>query len=181
VLLPGLIYFIIGYFVHKYQLLYAMDHRQHSTGGSWIMIVDRIVVGLVIFQVTVAGQLALLFAIKRSLLIIPLIAITLWFSYVYTKSYKPLMRFIALRSIRRHEQVTQNGSRFLMEQRVRPMDLDEMANEMAERDMRFVNPSLVAPLEAVWIADKAARAESILSRSPPPEEENSVTLNSVLG
>jgi hypothetical protein len=181
VLLPGLVYFIIGYFVHKYQLLYAMDHRQHSTGGSWIMVVDRIIVGLVIFHVTVAGQLALRFAIKRSLLMIPLIAITLWFSYVYTKRYKPLMKFIALRSIRRHEQVTQNSSRFLMEQRVRPMDLDEMANEMAERNMRFVNPSLVAPLEAVWILDKAARAESILSRSPPPEEEDNLqAMDSVL-
>jgi hypothetical protein len=91
------------------------------------------------------------------------------------------MRFIALRSIRRHEQVTQNSSRFLMEQRVRPMDLDEMANEMAERNMRFVNPSLVAPLESVWIRDKAARAESIMSRSPPPEEEdNPLPLNTVL-
>jgi hypothetical protein len=171
VLLPGLLYFIVGYFVHKYQLLYAMDHRQHSTGGSWIMIVDRIIVGLIIFQITLAGQLALRFAIKRSILIVPLIGITLWFSFVYNKSYKPLMRFIALRSIRRHEQVTQNGSRYLMEQRVRAVDLDEMAEEMAERDMRFVNPSLVSPLESVWIRDKAARAESIMSRSPPPEEE----------
>jgi hypothetical protein len=145
VLLPGLLYFIIGYFVHKYQLLYAMDHRQHSTGGSWIMICDRIVVGLIIFQVTMAGQLALRLAIKRSLLIIPLVAITLWFSYVYSRSYKPLMKFIALRSIRRHEQANQSSSRFLMEQRVRPVDADEMSEEIAGRSLRFVNPSLIAP------------------------------------
>jgi hypothetical protein len=136
------------------------------------MICDRIIVGLIIFQVTMAGQLALRFAIKRSLLIVPLIAITLWFSYVYSKSYKPLMKFIALRSIRRHEQTTQNSSRFLVDRRVRPVDLDEMADEMAERDLKFVNPSLIAPLEKVWIIDKAARAESIMSRSPPSEEED---------
>lgn len=182
VILPGLLYFIIGYFVHKYQLLYAMDHRQHSTGGSWIMIVDRIIVGLIIFQITVAGQLALRQAFRRSLGIVPLVAATLWFSYVYSRSYKPLMKFIALRSIRRHEQVTQNSSRFLMEQRVRPIDVDEMATEMAERDMRFINPSLVAPLESVWIRDKAARAESIMSRSPPPEEEeNPWNIDSAIG
>ena len=182
VLLPGLVYFIIGHFVHKYQLLYAMDHRQHSTGGSWIMIVDRIIVGLIIFQVAVTGQLALRLAFKRSALVVPLIAITLWFAHVYSRSYKPLMRFIALRSIRRHEQATQNSSRYLIDQRVRPMDVDEMAAEMAERDLRFNNPSLIAPLENVWIANKAARAESILSRSPPPEEEeNQPNLDGLLG
>ncbi|KIW01347.1 uncharacterized protein PV09_07119 [Verruconis gallopava] len=180
VLLPGLLYFIIGYFVHKYQLLYAMDHRQHSTGGSWAMICDRIIVGLIIFQVTMAGQLALRFAIKRSLLIIPLVAMTLWFSYVYSNRYKPLMKFIALRSIRRHEQANQLSSRLLMEQRVRPIDLDEVTDEPAERDMRFINPSLVAPLENVWILDKAARAESIMSRSPPPEEDDPRSLNSAV-
>lgn len=92
-----------------------------------------------------AGQLALRLAIKRSLLIVPLVAITLWFSYVYNKSYKPLMKFIALRSIRRHEQANQHSSRFLMEQRVMPVDVDEMTEEMAERNLRFVNPSLIAP------------------------------------
>jgi hypothetical protein len=109
------------------------------------MICDRIIVGLIIFQVTMAGQLALRLAIKRSLLILPLIMITLWFSHVYSRSYKPLMKFIALRSIRRHEQANQNSSRFLMEQRVRPVEVGEMAEEMAERDLRFINPSLIAP------------------------------------
>ena len=141
------------------------------------MIVDRIIVGLIIFQIGVAGQLALRLAIKRSVLIIPLIAMTLWFAYVYSSRYKPLMKFIALRSIRRHESVTQNSSRFLMEQRVRPVDIDDMTDEMAERDMKFINPSLISSLEGVWIRDKAARAESILSRSPPPEEEDEQPTN----
>ena len=37
VLFFGLLYFIIGYFTYKYQLLYAMDHPQHSTGRAWPM------------------------------------------------------------------------------------------------------------------------------------------------
>ncbi|KAE9972897.1 hypothetical protein EG328_004705 [Venturia inaequalis] len=166
VLLPGLAYFVIGYFVHKYQLLYAMDHRQHSTGGSWIMICDRIIVGLVIFQITMAGQLALRSAVKRSVAVVPLIAITVWFSYVYSRSYKPLMKFIALRSIKlaEHEDETLSSSRYLSETRNRPT-----VDEVWETGMKFVNPSLVVSLENIWIADKAARAESLYSNmaSPP--------------
>jgi hypothetical protein len=140
VLLPGLAYFVIGYFVHKYQLLYAMDHRQHSTGGSWIMICDRIIVGLVIFQITMAGQLALRSAVKRSVGIVPLIALTLWFSYVYSRSYKPLMKFIALRSIKKaeHEDEELSSSRYLTETHNRPT-----VDEVRETGMRFINPSLI--------------------------------------
>ncbi|QSS59690.1 DUF221 domain-containing protein [Histoplasma capsulatum] len=41
VCLFGLIYFSIGRFIYKYQLLYAMDHQQHSTGRAWPMICSR--------------------------------------------------------------------------------------------------------------------------------------------
>ena len=46
ILFFGLIYFSVGYFTYKYQLLYAMDHPQHSTGGAWPMICYRIMLGL---------------------------------------------------------------------------------------------------------------------------------------
>jgi len=45
----GLVYFLIGGFIYKYQLLYAMDQQQHSTGRAWPMICDRVIVGLVVF------------------------------------------------------------------------------------------------------------------------------------
>ena len=38
VLFFGLIYFVFGYYTYKYQLLYAMDHPQHATGGAWPII-----------------------------------------------------------------------------------------------------------------------------------------------
>lgn len=47
----GLIFFTIGYFVHKYQLLFSMDHPQHSTGKALGIIYSRVILGLVIFQV----------------------------------------------------------------------------------------------------------------------------------
>ena len=49
VLLAGLLFFMLGHFTYKYQLLYAMDHQQQSTGRAWGMICDRIFVGLVFF------------------------------------------------------------------------------------------------------------------------------------
>jgi hypothetical protein len=141
VLLPGLAYFVIGYFVYKYQLLYAMDQEQHSTGKSWVIIVDRIIVGLIIFQFTMAGQLALRTAVKRSVLILPLIGITVWFSMVYSRSYKPLMTYIALKSIRRAEHADFGTEiaeqRYLLETRNR-----QTVDETRESGLRFINPSL---------------------------------------
>ena len=153
VLLAGLAYYVIGYFCYKYQLLYAMDHRQHATGKSWGMICDRIVIGLIVFQLTMAGQLALRGAVRRSIVVFPLLIATIWFSQVYGRSYKPLMNFIALRSIRRAEH-QDAGTRSRYEPgtgRRRTID------ESRESGMRFVNPSTIAPLEDVWIQDKGAR------------------------
>jgi hypothetical protein len=139
VLLPGLAYFVIGYFVYKYQLLYAMDHRQHSTGGSWMMVCDRIIVGLVIFQLSMAGQLALRSAFARSTLILPLILGTVWFGIVFGRSYKPLMKFIALRSIRTAEHNDASG-RLGSE-----AENQQTVDEVRESGLRFINPSLIVP------------------------------------
>jgi len=166
ILLAGVIYFVFGYFCYKYQLLYAMDHRQQATGRGWTMICDRVLIGLVVFQLTMAGQLALRLAVRRSLLIIPLLLLTFWFSYLYSRSYKPLMEFIALRSIRRaeHSDIGRAGldvdeestQAWRSESETRGL---ESIDEARETGLRFINPSLVIPLEDVWIKDKARRAE----------------------
>jgi hypothetical protein len=117
-----------------------MDHRQHSTGGSWMMVCDRIIVGLVIFQVSMVGQLALRSAIRRSLLILPLIVATLWFSHVFGRSYKPLMKFIALRSIRSAEQNNESSGRYVIGTR-----MGQTVDEAREIGLRFINPSLIVP------------------------------------
>ena len=152
VILPGLLYFIIGSFVYKYQLLYAMDHRQHSTGKAWTMICDRVIVGILLFQVTVGGQLALKKALVRSALLIPLLIGTIWFTYVYTRTYRPLMQFIALRSIRRAEQFEYHLPEEEGDQtedsndHPRPSVVHrQTVDESRESGMRFVNPSLIAP------------------------------------
>ncbi|KAF2764478.1 DUF221-domain-containing protein [Teratosphaeria nubilosa] len=183
VILAGLAYFALGHVVYKYQLLYAMDHQQQSTGRAWGMICDRIFVGLIFFQLTTAGQLLLKQTVYRAVLMIPLLVATIWISILYGRTYKPLMNFIALRSVKRAElymdddgpqDPTEDGDRStvssndltrnvwadtgvnvarLRHQRETRSKYGIAVDESGET-IRYVNPSLVAPLEGVWIADK---------------------------
>ncbi|KAK9477748.1 hypothetical protein V1514DRAFT_332889 [Lipomyces japonicus] len=138
----GLIYFILGYFTFKYQLLYSMTHLQHSTGKSWPMIFYRVCIGLLIFQLTMAGSLVLQGAFYLSALLTPLPISTFILMYNFYKHCIPLSNFIALRAIRQHQDRPQ-GSHTLDEER--------------ERNQVYINPNLVCPLEEPWIADPAGR------------------------
>ncbi|KAK3113784.1 hypothetical protein LTR53_008562 [Teratosphaeriaceae sp. CCFEE 6253] len=193
VLLAGLLFFMLGHFTYKYQLLYAMDHQQQSTGQAWGMICDRIFVGLIFFQLTTAGQLILKQALTRSVLMIPLVVGTIWASILYGRAYKPLMQFIALRSVQQGEpysdtpQPTGEGegsdegdggaisNDFAPERNVwagndgngRPVNTREArlrfgpsALDEHRTGLRYENPSMVAPLRGVWIADKNLVQES---------------------
>ncbi len=66
VLLLGICYFGLGYFVYKYQLLYSMDQPQHATGKAWPLICRRIIVGLVSFQVVMLAHSSIAKGILRS-------------------------------------------------------------------------------------------------------------------
>ena len=150
VLLAGLAYFMIGHFVHKYQLLYAMEHRQHSTGKGWMMMCDRVIVGAVLFQLTLAGQLALRKAFKRAVLIAPLVIGTLWFAYIYSRSYRPLMEFIALKSLRRaeHSDLGRDVQEEGISSGARNGNISvgrQTLDEAREKGLRFEHPSLVMP------------------------------------
>lgn len=100
ILISGLIYFIVGYYVYKYQLMYAMVHPPHSTGKVWPLVFRRIILGLLIFQITMAGLLALENAFVLSICLLPLPIITCGLLYDFQKHYSPLCYFIALRSIK---------------------------------------------------------------------------------
>lgn len=145
----GLVYFLIGGFIYKYQLLYAMEHRQHSTGRAWPMICNRIITGLVIFQVAMTGILALRGALTASLFLSPLLAVTVWFTIYFHRTYVPLMIFIALRSIDRQsfpELPTPSESPW-----DRDTDYGRHVDTDAETGTRYINPNLVRPLETLWI------------------------------
>ncbi|RPB24884.1 DUF221-domain-containing protein [Terfezia boudieri ATCC MYA-4762] len=147
VLAFGLVYFLIGYFVHKYQLLYAMDHPQHSTGQAWSMITYRLLIGIVLFQSAMAGWLALRLAFVRALLIVPLIAFTLWFAWFYRKTFSSLNRYIALRAIADDTGGAGTRSPRDPERAVTEMTVDERR----EQGLEFINPNLIVPLSDVWV------------------------------
>jgi hypothetical protein len=174
----GLIYFVLGHFIYKYQLLYAMDHRQHSTGRAWPMICSRVLVGLVVFQLAVAGTLALRAAITLSLLAVPLLASTVWCSYYFTQFYEPLTKFIALKSIYNDAvasssgdlspvgEIGGNNSESASSTFSPPLGLDRdslpvrVGNQVLGLKLRkYLNPSLILPLESAWLP----------GRNPMPE------------
>jgi hypothetical protein len=143
VLFFGIIYFVIGYYTYKYQLLYAMDHPQHATGRAWPMICYRLIVGLCVFQVVMAGLIALERALTPAALVLPLIPFTIWYSYYFGRTYEPLAKFIALRSIRRESNADEYDGSHRPFGRLRRHSTT--LDENRERGLKFVNPSLVVP------------------------------------
>jgi hypothetical protein len=100
------------------------------------------------------GVLSLRTAFTRAILLGPLLVATVWFSFFFRRTYQPLMKFIALRSIARDSQIdlpTQQVSRGDIE-----TDYQLRVDESEEIGLHFINPSLVAPLEKVWIKDRRA-------------------------
>ena len=171
VTLFGLVYFVIGSFVYKYQLLYAMDHRQHSTGRAWSIICNRVIVGLVFFQLIMAGQLALLTAIKRSLLMVPLLIGTIWFGYFYRRTFSPLMSFIALRSLKGDD----DGEPIVLGESRYANDTDHsgpVVDESTETGLRYINPSLILALEGVWLTSRRPNGSGRDASREEEEEEN---------
>ncbi|KXJ96039.1 hypothetical protein Micbo1qcDRAFT_187701 [Microdochium bolleyi] len=151
----GTLYFALGHFVFKYQVLYSMDQPQHATGRAWTMICERIILGLGVFQVTMIGILLLKSAFFAGGLIAPLLAITFWYLRYFRQRFTPLAKFIAVRSIKRDSDPGTNshpdrsGSPGNAEMRLtRRMST---VDEDREKGMRYMNPSLIARLEQPWV------------------------------
>lgn len=162
VLVVGIIYFILGYFTFKYMLLYAVDQPQHATGGAWRMICRRIVIGLIVFEIVMVGQIASLSAWFQSVVVMPLVPFTIWYSYYFTRRFEPLTKYIALRNIR----LTESGDDEAVLDReneegeseeeqtlsVQPpssstptVRRSSTLDELREQGLTFVNPSLTMP------------------------------------
>ncbi|KAI1470051.1 DUF221-domain-containing protein [Daldinia caldariorum] len=155
VLLVGVCYFSLGYFVYKYQLLYSMDQPQHATGGAWPIICGRIVIGLVAFQLIMIAFLVLQTAFVAASFIAPLVVLSFWYSFYARERYRPLTKFIALRSIKRASDPgseTRSGrDQYQVQRQTRLTRRMSTIDEDREKGMRFINPSLVVPLEQPWV------------------------------
>lgn len=152
ILIFGLVYFTLGYFTFKYMLLYAMDQSQHATGGAWRIICYRIVIGLLVFEVVMIGQIATQLAWLQSVFILPLIPFTIWYSYYFKKRFEPLSKYIALRAIRADEDSEDAAAmddEFSDEVEPRPsqgvLRRGSTLDEFKEKGLTFINPSLVLP------------------------------------
>lgn len=152
ILIFGTLYFILGYFAFKYMVLYAMDQPQHATGGAWRIICYRIVIGLLVFEVVMFGQIASPGAFVQSIFIVPLVPFTIWYSYYFKRRFDPLTRFIALRAIRASDDPEDSAAlddEFEDEAGPRPsqglLRRGSTLDEHKEKGLVFVNPSLVVP------------------------------------
>ena len=150
VLFFGLIYFMLGYFTYKYQLLYAMDQPRHSTGGAWRLICYRILLGLGVLHLTMAGYLGALKAYAQAVVVVPALIFTFWYSFYFGRRFDPLTRFISLRSIRQGHELDDHpeGQREISEAEARQQPLrrkGSTVDEDREKGLQFVNPSLVVP------------------------------------
>ncbi|KAK8049629.1 hypothetical protein PG994_011359 [Apiospora phragmitis] len=155
VLLVGVCYFTLGYYAYKYQLLYAMDQPQHATGGAWRIISSRIIIGLLFFQVVMLGTLSLRKAFIQAGLVAPLLVLTVWYSVYFNRRFKPLTVFVALRSLKRDSDPgPQSSPNHDAQQAAMPTRLARRMStidEDREKGLRFVNPSMIAPLEQPWV------------------------------
>jgi membrane-bound metal-dependent hydrolase YbcI (DUF457 family) len=108
----------------------------------------RILVGLVVFQLVMAGVIALSKEFVPAGLVVPLIPFTLWYSYYFGRTYEPLMNFIALRSIRRESNASINiaGENVgINATGTRARRRQSTVDEEREKFSKFVNPSLTIP------------------------------------
>ncbi|KAG5938967.1 hypothetical protein E4U53_007919 [Claviceps sorghi] len=161
ILIFGLIYFGLGYFTFKYMLLYAMDQPQHATGGAWRIICYRIVVGLLVFEIVMVGQIASFQAFVQSAAVFPIIPFTIWYSYYFSRRFEPLTKYIALRAIKNdghqsdetysEEAVEDESDDELPRSQQRLLRRGSTLDEFKERGLTFVNPSLITPLRQPWI------------------------------
>jgi hypothetical protein len=140
----GLIFFILGYFSYKYQLIYAMDHPQHSTGKIWQIIYNRIILGLVVFQFTMIGTLSTQKVPLPTAFITPLPFLTIYIAQKFWHQFSPLSAFIALRAIERSRSDSTTSQ-----------TVDEGREEHAE----YGHPYLQCDLEQPWTAEDDAEAE----------------------
>ncbi|KAG7664852.1 uncharacterized protein J8A68_001610 [[Candida] subhashii] len=147
ILTAGLIYFIIGYFVSKYQLLYSCVHPPHSTGKVWPLVFRRIILGLIIFQITMVGTLALQEAFTCASSLAPLPLISLYLLWSFQNQYIPLSLFIALRAIENNNPPPNN----LVDLENVPGQ-DRTLDERRELNTKYEYPNLVNDLDGPLLA-----------------------------
>ncbi|KAI8367508.1 uncharacterized protein BYT42DRAFT_128832 [Radiomyces spectabilis] len=87
ILVFGTIYYCLAYLVFKYQLLYVYFHPYEVAGRMWPLVFSRIIVGMLIFELTSAGLFLLNRAYPLAVLCVPLIILTIAFKFSMDAAY----------------------------------------------------------------------------------------------
>lgn len=96
ILVVGTIYFILGHYANKYCILYVY-HRYYESGGLiWPVVFRRIIIGLFLLQITMAGMFVLLDSIPLTISMIPLIVITGIFVFYISRAYPNDCEFLPM-------------------------------------------------------------------------------------
>lgn len=149
----GLIYFLIGYFVFKYQLLYACVHPPHNTGKVWPLVVRRVILGLLIFHMMMIGTLTAEKAYVCATAILPVSMFTLYIFWYFHKHYIPLSSFIALRSIENNElPYHDDEEQGLYENNTNLSARTQTLDEEREFNQSYIYPNLVSDLDGPLVA-----------------------------
>ncbi|KAF1807073.1 hypothetical protein FB192DRAFT_1353694 [Mucor lusitanicus] len=96
ILVFGVIYFAMSYLVCKYQLLYVYFHSYEVAGRMWPLVFSRIIIGLLIFELTSAGLFTLNKSYPLAALCIPLIFLTVAYKFMMDKAYQRSTQFLPL-------------------------------------------------------------------------------------
>ncbi|ORY37990.1 DUF221-domain-containing protein [Rhizoclosmatium globosum] len=96
ILIPATVYFGFGYIVYRHQLLFVYVKEWEAYGRHWSMAFTRIIAGLIIFQITMAGMFALKRAPICSFVPLALIPITVIFHNHCKATFQQRTRLVPL-------------------------------------------------------------------------------------
>ncbi|KAH3670945.1 hypothetical protein OGAPHI_000656 [Ogataea philodendri] len=129
ILTSGLVYFVFGYYVYKYQLVYSMVHPYHSTGKLWPIVFRRVCLGMFFFQLQMFGTLALEQSFILAALVVPLLPTTIIVLVFFNRNYVPLLFYIALDAIKTSGESVETD------------DSDDMGSLLSAADGQHTKPS----------------------------------------
>ncbi|WFD35827.1 hypothetical protein MCUN1_002695 [Malassezia cuniculi] len=95
----GAIYFGFAYIVAKYQMLNVIDKPYEAHGHAWPLVMNRCTWALFVFQVFQFSLFSVRKQVFSSLMVVPLIAFTIWFHMHLKRTFTPLSTYLSLYDI----------------------------------------------------------------------------------
>lgn len=160
ILIFGAIYFLLGYFVQKYQCIYSMVHPQHSNGRLWTLITRRVLIGFAGFHIAMIGILLLQSQFTFASLLLPLLAALAAYWYDFEHFPEPLLRVIAVEAIsagplsssESGDPQPAEATIWEQPQTRHVRTLSRTLDEDREANLRYANPNAVGTLDGPWVA-----------------------------